>query len=134
MLNIYNFLYLSSVTMSPFNKIYHSIRRVFRPNLYKIQSFTFYIPSPPPRKVGYREKEFDKLFYNFINHGYEILNFKTQNNSGTSHSGMWVIFIVRSTTGSTAALDLDDDIELGDDYEKEVIEGLYQINDNNDFI
>ena len=29
---------------------------------YQIQSFTFFIPSPPARATGYREKQFDKLF------------------------------------------------------------------------
>jgi hypothetical protein len=119
--------------MSPFHKIYHSVRRLFFPKYYKIQSFTFYVPSPPPRKVGYREKEFDKIFYSFINNGYEILEFKTQTNSNQAHSGMWLIFIVRSTNSASSKLNLEE--EFGNyDYEEEPIEGLYQIDDSNDFL
>jgi hypothetical protein len=118
--------------MSPIHKLFHAIRSTVQPNLYKTQSFTFYIPSPPARKVGYREKEFDKIFYTFINSGYQILDFKTQTNSGQQHSGMWVIFIVRSTNSQAAKLNLQDELD-GLDFEEEQIEGLYQINDNNEF-
>jgi len=114
--------------MGPIQNLYHSIRRVLFPNHYKVQSFTFYIPSPPVRKVGYREKEFDKIFYSFINQGFQILDFKTQTNSNESHSGMWLIFIVCSLNSTSAKLQLDEELEglLGDEDE---IEGLYQIND-----
>lgn len=119
--------------MSPIHKLFHAVRSSILPNLYKTQSFTFYIPSPPPRKVGYREKEFDKLFYSFINSGYQILDFKTQTNQGQHHSGMWVIFIVRSTNSSSSELEFQDELD-GFDFEKEEqIEGLYQIDDNNEF-
>ena len=118
--------------MSPFHKIFHAIRSSIFPNFYKTQSFTFYIPSPPPRKVGYREKEFDKLFYNFINSGYQILDFKTQTNTGQQHSGMWVIFIVRSTNSTAAQLNLQDEVE-GLTLHEQQVEGLYQLDDNNEF-
>ncbi|OUR94863.1 hypothetical protein A9Q84_17295 [Halobacteriovorax marinus] len=114
--------------MGPIQKLYHSLRRIFFPNHYKIQSFTFYIPSPPVRKVGYREKEFDKIFYSFINQGFQILEFKTQANSNESYSGMWLIFIVCSLNSDTAELNLDDELKSLLENEEE-IEGLYQIND-----
>jgi len=62
----------------------------------QIESFTYYIPSPPNRKTGYREKAFDSVFHSFINQGYEILHILTQNNSNPEHSGMWIICIARS--------------------------------------
>ena len=73
----------------------------------KIQSFTFYIPSPPERKVGYREKQFDKVFYQFINQGYEIISIHTQANNNPSHSGMWFICIVRALNEKAEQLNLD---------------------------
>ena len=76
-------------------------------NKYKIQSFTFYIPSPPERKVGYREKQFDKIFYHFINRGYQIISTHVASNTNPSHSGMWFICVVRATTPEANNLDLD---------------------------
>ena len=119
--------------MGPIQKLIHSFKRILFPNSYKIQSFTFYVPSPPPRKAGYREKEFDKIFYSFINKGYEIVDFKTQTNSAQAHSGMWLIFIVRSTNTESSKLNLEEELE-DYEYEQETIEGLYQIDDNNDFV
>lgn len=70
-----------------------------------IQTFTYFIPAPPHRKTGYREKEFDKIFYQFINSGYEVLEFKTQAISSDTLAGMWVICLVRSTGPQTKILD-----------------------------
>ena len=61
-----------------------------------IESFTYYIPSPPNRKTGYREKAFDSVFHAFINQGYEILHISTQTNTNPEHSGMWILCIARS--------------------------------------
>jgi hypothetical protein len=99
----------------------------------KIQTFTYYIPAPPPRKIGYREKQFDKVFYEFINKGYKILDMKTQSNSGENGSGMWVIFTIQAMNTEAEALDLNsffndqvlNELEVNED---ETVEGLYQIN------
>ena len=100
---------------------------------FRIQTFTYYIPAPPPRKTGYREKQFDKVFYEFINIGYRILDTKTQSNTSENGSGMWIIFTVQATNIEAEALNLDsffndqilDEIEVSED---ETVEGLYQIN------
>lgn len=106
-----------------------------RSETYKIQSFTYFIPSPPSRKSGYREKHFDKVFYEFINRGYKILDMKTQSSSGAESSGMWIIFTIQATNKESDRLDLDsffNDQVLSQDELKsskeETIEGLYQIN------
>ena len=98
---------------------------------YKVQTFTYYIPSPPNRKSGYREKQFDKLFYQFINMGYSIIDMKTQSSTGEGSSGMWVLFVVQATNKKADSLDLD--LELNDQFSdkksgEESIDGLYQIN------
>lgn len=101
---------------------------------YKIQTFTYFIPSPPSRKSGYREKQFDKVFYEFINRGYRVLDTKTQVSTGADSSGMWVLFTVQATNPEAEALDLDsffiDQVvtELPEMEKEEQIEGLYQIN------
>jgi hypothetical protein len=99
---------------------------------YKIQSFTFFIPSPPARNSGYREKQFDKLFYDFINRGYEILSFNTQVCSGPSQSGMWIVCVVRALNEEADRLSLDDifhDQIKNSSTVKEEVEGLYYIKD-----
>ena len=73
-----------------------------------IQTFTYFIPSPPKRDIGYREKQFDKYFYEFINKGYEIISINTQQCSDPNQSGMWFICTVRATNQDTQALDLSD--------------------------
>ncbi|MDD4975029.1 MAG: hypothetical protein PHY93_11795 [Bacteriovorax sp.] len=100
--------------------------------IYKIQSFTFFIPSPPARASGYREKQFDKLFYEFINKGYRILNFTTQASTGEKHSGMWIIFVVQALNKEAEGLNLDEiflDSIKNKAPVKEAIEGFYYIDD-----
>ena len=100
---------------------------------YKIQSFTFFIPSPPSRATGYREKQFDKLFYEFINRGYKIINFTTQaSSSGGNHSGMWILCLVQATNHEAEKLNLEDifiDQLKSKAQVKEEVEGLYYIDD-----
>jgi hypothetical protein len=100
---------------------------------YKMQSFTFFIPAPPPRSTGYREKQFDKLFYEFINRGYKIINFTTQSaTTGEKHSGMWIICLVQATNAAAEKLNLEDlflDQLKSKTQVKEEVEGLYYIDD-----
>ena len=99
---------------------------------YKIQSFTFFIPSPPNRATGYREKQFDKLFYEFINRGYEIKHFSTQSCSGEKHSGMWLVFVVQALNAEAEKLNLHDDFSeqiKSSSKVKSEVEGLYYIDD-----
>ena len=102
-------------------------------NTFKKQTFTFFIPAPPPRSTGYREKQFDKLFYEFINRGYDVLEFKCQTiNTRDSASGMWIICLVQATNEIAEELNLEDDIReifQSTAKTKEQIEGLYYIDD-----
>ncbi len=113
--------------------LFKLIRLLFsRKNNFKIQSFTFFIPSPPPRSSGYREKQFDKLFYDFINKGYRIIDFKTQASSGEKQSGMWIVFVVQALNNEAEALNLDEiflDTIKNKAPIKEAIDGFYYIDD-----
>ena len=100
---------------------------------YKMQTFTFFVPSPPARSTGYREKHFDKLFYEFINRGYKVINFTTQaSTSGEKHSGMWIICLVQATNAEAEKLNLEDILQdqlKGKSEVKSEVEGLYYIDD-----
>lgn len=100
-----------------FNKLKLFFSKIFSPESHKIQTFTYFIPAPKQGLKGYREKQFDRIFYDFVNKGYEVLDFKTQqcqDRQGTS--GMWVIFTLRALTEEANNLDLDnyniDEVEL----------------------
>lgn len=101
------------------------IHRFFFPNSYKVHSFTYYIPAPPKRKTGYREREFDQNFFQILNQGYDLVDLKTQSNPGIEQSGLWVVLIVRERRPGQKAPAFD---EIQFDQEEQ-IEGLYQIND-----
>lgn len=101
-----------------------------------VKTFTFYVPAPPPRKHGYREKEFDKIFYNFINKGYKIISFQTATHSGPQSSGLWIICVVESLSNENNELDLDfpvipfetscDEVEFSGDFSSNsTIEHIY---------
>lgn len=73
----------------------------------KYQTFTYFIPSPPKRKNGYREKQFDSIFYEFINRGYEVISLKTVASNSESQPGFWIVCLVRALKKNVAPLDLD---------------------------
>ena len=116
------------------NRLFSFLKSLIKPEKdYKMQTFTFFIPSPPARSSGYREKHFDKLFYEFINRGYKVLNFTTQSSTtGEKHSGMWVLCLVQATNSEAEKLNLDeifmDQLKGVNDIKSEV-EGLYYLDD-----
>jgi hypothetical protein len=86
---------------------------------YKIQSFTYFIPAPKQFSQAYREKQFDKLFYDFINRGFKIIDIKTEQCSSPSGSGMWIIFIVQATNQEASQLKFEDIVDQNEiDLEK----------------
>jgi hypothetical protein len=88
-----------------FSSIQSALRKFLRIPNYRTQTFTYYIPAPPSRNTGYREKQFDKVFYQFINQGYEILSFNTQSHQATDQQGFWIIAVVRATNAKANELD-----------------------------
>ncbi|MFZ8933546.1 MAG: hypothetical protein ACO20H_05175 [Bacteriovoracaceae bacterium] len=80
----------------------------FRKKQYKIQSFTYYIPAPNQGRVGYREKHFDRVFYEFINKGFEIISINTQSDSSSNRGGFWIICVVRAKNRKSEELNLSE--------------------------
>lgn len=65
---------------------------------YKKRTFTFYIPSPPSRRSGYQEKEFDSVIEYITSLGFDLIDFKMEAHSNETSSGMWVICILGAKT------------------------------------
>lgn len=49
------------------------------------QSFSYFVPSPPTRKSGYRERELDEILNKLLMHDIEIKHTNTQ----AAEKGMW---------------------------------------------
>lgn len=87
---------------------------------YKIRTFTYFIPSPPKRKTGYQEKEFDQLISYINNEDFKICCIQTQASTQSDSSGMWVILQIRPLNKKANLKELEysnetdskDDIEL----------------------
>lgn len=70
-------------------------------------TFTYFIPSPPHRKTGYREIEFDKIMRGILESGFEIESFKTQS-AGT---GIYVVAVLKTNSKKVFESDLRQDIQ-----------------------
>ena len=73
-----------------------------------IRTFTYFIPAPPARKSGYREKEFDKILNGILNSGFEIKDMQTR----SVPTGIIVIIILKAK--NKKVLDLDQDLDMQD--------------------
>ena len=100
-----------------------SIKLLFL-NLFSFEkkTFTFYIPAPPERSTGYREREFDQILHNYLNKGHRLLDIKCQPHG---EAGIWVICTVQPTKTETrkflsdfscSDLESDKTIELDKDF------------------
>ncbi len=78
---------------------------------YKLRTFTYYIPSPPKRKTGYQEKEFDQLVAYINKENFKIENIQTQLSSNHESSGMWVVLQIRPLCRKSNAKELQYEIE-----------------------
>lgn len=102
---------------------------------FKIQSFTYFIPAPPHRQTGYREKHFDRLLTEFLSYGFEVVDFKTQSLASSSSAGMWIICLVRPTNKEAEAMNWDNFQEKlannvsKDARQKSSIDGFYYIHE-----
>lgn len=72
-----------------------------RQNLKEVKTFTYFIPAPPHRKNGYREKEFDKIMHGILQSGFELIELKTQG----MENGMFVIALLKCSSKKVAKLD-----------------------------
>lgn len=96
---------------------------------YPIQTFTYFIPAPPVRKQGYREKSFDKLIKRLTKMDFEIIDIKTQAVNNDLKSGMWVIVSIRPQSSKANDLPVS---EFPNEIENESIQNLAHFPSSND--
>ena len=104
------------------------LHKTLLPGCYKLQTFTYFIPSPPSRKTGYQEKKFDSITQVISNSGLKIIKLSTQSLSTEKSSGMWVNLVLKANTIQGTKVDLS---KLIDDLEfitqETEVEGVYQL-------
>lgn len=98
------------------NIIYRTLR-LFVPSLFKVKTFTYFIPSPVQKQKGYQEKHFDQLIERIFTYGWQVTDHSTQ----AHEKGMWIVLFLTAKTPFSQNFDLDSDDQI------EMIEGLYQI-------
>lgn len=72
-----------------------------------LKTFTYFLPAPPQRKTGYREKEFDKIIQGIIQSGFEIVQMQTQSVS----TGVFIIVTLSASSKKIADLDANLDMQ-----------------------
>lgn len=98
---------------------------------YLAKSFTYYLPAPPKRKTGYREKQFDKIFNIILSHGFAVESVNTVAHTSSNGNGMWLHFLLRPLTQQAHQMDLDQLLasEESANLDASIIEGIYPLND-----
>ena len=94
--------------------------------------FTYFLPSPPARKTGYREKQFDQLISSILEYGFEVESFNSQVIVNDKQSGAWFTFILRPLNSEANIIDLNDIVEgleeTSSSFEEDhLVEGLYHL-------
>jgi len=65
---------------------------------FKKKTFTYYVPSPPLRKTGYQEREFDSIMEYIVNLGFDIIDFKMESHATEGKSGLWIVCLLGANT------------------------------------
>ncbi len=74
-----------------------------------LKTFTYYIPAPPRRNHGYREKEFDKIVHGLLSSGdYELVQMQSQSVNTTDHAGVFIVLLLKPLTKKAFELNLDE--------------------------
>ncbi len=99
---------------------------------YSYKTLTYFIPAPPTRKNGYREKEFDRLMEGLFAEGYELIDWKITSMGG-AQGGALLCFIVKAHPHSPAHsvlpsdhhwMSLHERYALSDEYESRDLERI----------
>lgn len=84
------------------NRSGRSTKKMYR------KTFTYFIPAPPHRKSGYREREFDKIMQGILETGFEIESLQVQN---TGSEGIFVLALLKTNSKKIFESDKLQDIQ-----------------------
>jgi hypothetical protein len=103
--------------------ILSSLSNLFKRNRYQaIKTFTYYLPSPPERKTGYQEKEFDQITAYLLGKNFEILDIKMQACANEKTSGVWILCLLGAKTLEAKNFNLEIDYHEISSQKKQAIE------------
>lgn len=99
---------------------------------YPTKLFTYFIPAPPRRQSGYREKQVDKIVNTLFAYGLNLDTIATESITSQECTGMWLILNLRPESYAAHKLDINTILDELDSYatdeEKiETVEGLYSL-------
>ncbi|MFZ4714830.1 MAG: hypothetical protein ACOYL6_14020 [Bacteriovoracaceae bacterium] len=97
--------------------IHSTFRALFKPKKY-YQTFTYYVPAPPKRNTGYREKELDKYISGLFK-DYQIESLTTESHQGSS-AGMWVIVLLSTMDKKLSECNLNYPDSIQEDSHSEI--------------
>jgi hypothetical protein len=69
------------------------------------KTFTYFLPSPPQRRSGYREIEFDKIMQGILSSGFEVENLQIQG----AGAGLFIMALLKTDSKKVFELDLNQD-------------------------
>lgn len=95
---------------------------------YPVQTFTYFIPAPPDRKHGYREKSFDQLIQKLTKMDFKLVDIKTQAVNNNSVAGMWVIVSLKPLSKIASQMKVSD---FPNDWENEEIQKNNEYREHN---
>ena len=81
---------------------------------YPTKLFTYFIPAPPQRQSGYREKQLDKIVNEILSRNLTIIDLKVTSMNSGDRAGMWIIIQFKPQCKHSNKLDINillDDIE-----------------------
>ncbi len=76
-----------------------------------VKTFTYYIPAPPHRKTGYREREFDKIMQGILTSGFDLVNLSAHPVGGDDNSGLFIVCTIKARDKKVFATDEGLDIQ-----------------------
>jgi len=60
-----------------------------------LRTITYFIPAPPKRKSGYREREFDKIMSGILSSGYTLEQIQMTSVSG-DQPGVFILAVIKA--------------------------------------
>ena len=96
--------------------------------------FTYFIPVPPSRSSGYREKQVDKLINSLLEQNFKLIDFKIESIATETSAGMWIALHLQPQCLKSSQLDINkflEEVESASALPEDggTIDGLYSLDE-----